>query len=796
MEAKQWAAWTHELFSDSRTLVEIIEAATPLAEERRRQVVKAALVSLWQEDLLSIARAAKGRVRLGDSELQEIMMETRRLVSGDRKAEALEPVHALIERIKTLENAPVIELEMLRTLRPFAVEADTAARQEEAQVSSRVQAQVHRLSGSISGALWARGLTESASRLRSVLSRIPRDIAEEVAPGSESILNVLCDRLCSPLEMLAKDPAPESLAQISEVLDRLVSEMQALAAIIARVRHSESESYSGEVRRIVVIEDDGFWRDAVIGVLESMSLSVSLEAASDAAAASKLLSASKDGTLALVDLGLPLTASDAEQGIVDLDAGLGLVERFSPPEHRCRFIVLTASENYSDGVRTAIAAGVEPADYIHKDPDIWEEQLRSRVQIALGPRPRRLPRVQVFKCTARLIAVDGVEVALERKPYVVFEYLAERARRWCPLDKIRLDLCMDPRDITPAMSPEEIARCDRGEQAWPSPFDLLSEERIHDYVYDIRRTVEAAFGKVDRAALVPQLIAFDEESRGYRLQADADVYERFEDLRRRAVRYAVLVVEDDPWWCSAIVEELSSCGFGVQSAQTVEDAERIAEEAPPDVVSLDLQLPRDEAELQAGTVHEANGLAVLQFLKARFPEIKIAVLTSIAWKDSVMLEVLREGIVLADFISKQWSSPIQRLAGSLWRLSLEAERGSRIPDEGDISRLHQIEIDPEQPDIFRLDGQDVQLSRGPAKVFRLLAMSPNAPISRDILIDAVWKPEELPEDFEGALNTLVARICREISKATGGKVSGRELIRSKDGVYWLQGIIRPRSRSA
>jgi len=761
----QWAVWVHRLPPDIAALGELIEAVTPLAEDRQREVVRAALIGLW-EDLLHIRRAAKGQTRLDDTTLRSIIRETRKLVSVDAKAKTLLSVCILLEKMDSLENAPALELDTLRAFGAAIVEADTAARQPETGLSDRVRAQLHRLSNAVRFAIWNRSLGDRVGRLQAVLSNLPIEAAEELTPGIGNVLSRLGNQLSAALHVVPQGQMPRSPEQLFDAVEASVNEIKELTALFADMRGGEPSTYSGEVKRILVVEDEIFWRDAITGVLESMNLPVPVEPVADAAAARKALSSSDTGTLALMDIALPPTAGQAAKGIIDPDAGLKLIREFSESDSGCKFIVLTGFENYSDAVRTALQAGVDPWDYIQKDPDRWEEQLRSRVQVALAPRPRRPPRVQVFKCTGRLVTVDGVEVALERKPYAVFEYLADR--QWHTLDWMRVNLA----ELTPSGHRE------------------LSDAHIHDYIYDIRRTVEDAFRRVGRGRDLPHLIVFDESYHAYRLEATVEVYDHFEDLPRRRLRYAVLVVEDDSKWNSAIVEELSSYGFAVQSAQTAEEAQRIAEETPPDVVSLDLQLPKDESELAAGHAHEANGVAVLRFLKARFPEVRIAVLTAIAWKDAVMLDILREGVALADYISKQWQSPLQRLVRSLWRLSLEAERGSRIPDEEDTPRLHQIEIDPEQPDVFRLDRKEVRLSRGPAKVFRVLAISPNAPVNREILIDAMWTPDELPDDFEGALNTLVARVGREISKATGGKVTGRELIRSKDGVYWLHGIIK------
>jgi two-component system, cell cycle response regulator DivK len=55
--------------------------------------------------------------------------------------------------------------------------------------------------------------------------------------------------------------------------------------------------------------------------------------------------------------------------------------------------------------------------------------------------------------------------------------------------------------------------------------------------------------------------------------------------------YRILVVEDNPLNLKLVREVLSFAGYDVIEAQSGEDGLRVAQENPPDLVLMDLQLP-------------------------------------------------------------------------------------------------------------------------------------------------------------------------------------------------------------
>jgi DNA-binding response OmpR family regulator len=656
----------------------------------------------------------------------------------------------------------------------------------EANAPQKLRSDLHRLSNAVRFTTWQSGATGNSLRhLTQVLSRLPLDLADQLDEGLGSLLRGLQQTLGPPLREAVSTGDSTPLAT---ALRQSEDALRDLSQALGELRAAEQPSGRSPVQRILVVEDEPNWREAIVGLLGALGLGDLTESAADARQAREKLAAGPEGTLALVDLGLPDGDDRDKAGsTVNLSAGLDLIAEFARKRPGMRFVVLTGASNYADAVRATLAAGVDPWDYLQKGPH-WQEQLRTRVRVALAPVPPRTPLAYVFRSTARLVRVDGVEVELDRKPFIVFDYLAAAAPRWCTVGQMRTSLTSPGRhDVTPPMSKEVEEQALRGEIPFPTPYELLTEARLQDYVYELRQSLGEALRVAGRPVRPAELVQYRDDPPAYRVNARCQLVESFEDFVAESRQRSVLVVEDDPPWAEALLSSLSRLGFDVRLAATLEDACRLLAESAPDLVSLDLQIPETKGALS----DEANSLTFLERLAEEAPTARVAVLTSIAWNDAVMLDLLRRGIQVADYLSKQWDEPIERLGRSLWRLSLESERGARIAGADEGLKLHRVELDPASPETFRVDGHAVRLTAGPGRVLAVLARSRNAPVDRELLMQALWPdPNDWPEDADGALNTIIRRLRSTIANAVGDSEAGKAVIRGKGGVYWLQGVVQ------
>jgi two-component system response regulator RegA len=78
----------------------------------------------------------------------------------------------------------------------------------------------------------------------------------------------------------------------------------------------------------------------------------------------------------------------------------------------------------------------------------------------------------------------------------------------------------------------------------------------------------------------------------------------------------LLVVDDDPAFCTTLERSLQRHGFNVTTANTIADAEARLNELPPDYAIVDLKLSGKE-----------TGLDFIPVLRKRFPAIRIVMLT-------------------------------------------------------------------------------------------------------------------------------------------------------------------------
>ena len=92
----------------------------------------------------------------------------------------------------------------------------------------------------------------------------------------------------------------------------------------------------------------------------------------------------------------------------------------------------------------------------------------------------------------------------------------------------------------------------------------------------------------------------------------------------------ILIVDDDPWIRAELHEFLTENQYTVFQAGLPSEAFRIVDDHEPDIVILDLKL------------REMDGLAVLEQLKASFPDMEVILITGHGDMDSV-IQAMRLG---------------------------------------------------------------------------------------------------------------------------------------------------------
>ena len=200
----------------------------------------------------------------------------------------------------------------------------------------------------------------------------------------------------------------------------------------------------------------------------------------------------------------------------------------------------------------------------------------------------------------------------------------------------------------------------------------------------------------------------------------------------------VLVVDDEESFVDALSVGLRGEGFVVDVARDGVEALKIFDEVQPDLVLLDVMLPR------------LSGLDVCRELRSR-STVPILMVTA---RDGELDAVVGLELGADDYITKPYAlrELVARIRAALRRAqtvpALDELLARTTLDVGDVS------LDPERHEVI-VRGETVHL---PLKEFELLeALMSNAGrvVTRDSLIDQVWGP-----DYVGDTKTLDVHIKR------------------------------------
>jgi two-component system, OmpR family, response regulator RegX3 len=217
----------------------------------------------------------------------------------------------------------------------------------------------------------------------------------------------------------------------------------------------------------------------------------------------------------------------------------------------------------------------------------------------------------------------------------------------------------------------------------------------------------------------------------------------------------VLLAEDDESFIDALVIGLAREGFDVTVARDGNEALRLFASVEPDLVLLDLMLPR------------LSGIDVCRSIRAR-SSVPIIMVTA---KGTEIDTVVGLEVGADDYVSKPYRlrELVARMRAVLRRTpsldrSTEPTEGKLPGDEGPegserldgraVLEAGGIQIDPDRHLVF-IRGEDVHLRRKEFELLSLLMENAGRLLTRDVLIDRVWG-----SDYFGDTKTLDVHIKR------------------------------------
>jgi two-component system response regulator RegX3 len=205
----------------------------------------------------------------------------------------------------------------------------------------------------------------------------------------------------------------------------------------------------------------------------------------------------------------------------------------------------------------------------------------------------------------------------------------------------------------------------------------------------------------------------------------------------------VLLAEDEESFIDALVIGLGNEGFRVTVARDGSEALKLYEETEPDIILLDLMLPK------------VSGIDVCRAIRTQSSVPIIMVTAKGAEIDTVVaLEVGAD-----DYVTKPY-----RLRELVARMRAVLRRAPGGSDSSDRVRAHLdsegmwessgIKVDFDQRRVF-VRGEEVHLRRKEFELLRLLVENAGRVLTRDVLIDRVWG-----SDYIGDTKTLDVHVKR------------------------------------
>ncbi len=235
----------------------------------------------------------------------------------------------------------------------------------------------------------------------------------------------------------------------------------------------------------------------------------------------------------------------------------------------------------------------------------------------------------------------------------------------------------------------------------------------------------------------------------------------------------ILIVDDEQKIVDLLVHNLKREGYNTIEANDGVTAVEIAKEERPDLILLDIMLPR------------LDGLSVCKKIKNIY-NVPILMVTA---KDDELDKIVGLELGADDYITKPFSvrEVVARVKANLRKVEahLEAantakkEEQSKTEKKNTIIEIGSLALDLEKYEVH-IDGKVINLTLREFEVLKFLASQPGQVVTREALLERVWGYE-----YYGDIRTVdvtVRRIRERIEKDT----SNPQILITKRGVgYYI-----------
>ena len=235
----------------------------------------------------------------------------------------------------------------------------------------------------------------------------------------------------------------------------------------------------------------------------------------------------------------------------------------------------------------------------------------------------------------------------------------------------------------------------------------------------------------------------------------------------------ILIVDDEQKIVDLLVHNLKREGYNTIEANDGVTAVEIAKEQRPDLILLDIMLPR------------LDGLSVCKKIKNIY-NVPILMVTA---KDDELDKIVGLELGADDYITKPFSvrELIARVKANLRKVEVNADidniarnNEEKKPEKKNSSiKIGNLVLDLEKYEVH-IDGKVINLTLREFEVLKFLAQQPGQVVTREALLERVWGYE-----YYGDIRTVdvtVRRIRERIEKDT----SNPQILITKRGVgYYI-----------
>lgn len=232
----------------------------------------------------------------------------------------------------------------------------------------------------------------------------------------------------------------------------------------------------------------------------------------------------------------------------------------------------------------------------------------------------------------------------------------------------------------------------------------------------------------------------------------------------------ILIVDDEKPIVEILVYNLQKEGYNTLEANDGEEAVRIALEKKPNLILLDIMLPK------------MDGLAVCKKIRHSL-NVPILMLSA---KDEEIDKILGLELGADDYVTKPFSvrELMARVKANLRKAELMTENVEVSNTENEEKHKNQIVVGDLELDLDKFEvkvkGKIVDLTLREFEVLKYLAKQPGQVITREILLEKVWGYE-----YYGDIRTVDVTVRRIREKIEPDTSNPRILITKRGVGYYI-----------